>query len=149
VSDKEIKQIIDAYIKRVSRLLPDNFETEDLLEDIRSHIYEGLSHKQESNPTENSEILVHEVLNELGAPEEIAEEYGQETAPIEDKEKDDDRFQYYVIRLVAAFIVAILAAWIVSAVTEGAVDFYFAVVVLMAFAVIEWFVRAKQTGESK
>jgi len=36
----------------------------------------------------------------------------------------------------------------VSVVTEGAVDFYFAVVVLMAFAVIEWFVRAKQTGES-
>ena len=148
MSDKEIESIIDDYIRRTSRLLPDNFETEDLLGDLKSHIYEGLGHKQQIRPSESSVVLIQEVLKELGTPEEIAEEYGMEQTKGEDLENDSDRFQYYVVRLVAAFIVAVLAAWIVSVVTEGAVDFYFAVVVLMAFAVIEWFVRAKQTGES-
>jgi len=148
VSDEEIKQIVEDYIRRTSRLLPDNFETEDLLGDLKSHIYEGFAYKQQSRPSESSENLIQEVLEELGSPEEIAEEYGKERAQVEDPEQDNDRFQYYVVRLVAAFVVAVFAAWIVSTVTEGAVDFYFAVVVLMAFAVIEWFVRAKQTGES-
>jgi uncharacterized membrane protein len=148
VSDEEIARIVDDYIKKTSRLLPDNFETEDLLGDLKSHIYEGLAHKQQIRPSEGSIILIQEVLDELGTPEEIAEEYGKEQVLVEAPESKEDRFQYYVIRLVAAFIVAVLAAWIVSVVTEGAVDFYFAVIVLMAFAVIEWFVRAKQSGES-
>jgi len=148
VSDEEIAQIVDDYIRKTSRLLPDNFETEDLLGDLKSHIYEGLAHKQRIRPSESSVVLIQEVLKELGTPEEIAEEYGKEQVLIEDPESEDDKFQFYVVRLVAAFIVAVLAAWIVSVVTEGAVDFYFAVIVLMAFAVIEWLVRAKQSGES-
>lgn len=146
--DEEVKQIVEEFIKRTSQLLPDNFETEDLLEDLRSHIYEGLKHKQQIQPSENPEVLLLEILKELGTPAEIAEEYGQERVQDLDTEKDEDRFQYYLVRLVAAFVVAVLAAWIVSIVTEGAVEFYFAVLVLMGFAVIEWFVRAKQTGES-
>ena len=149
MSDEEIKRIVEDYIKRTARLLPDNFETEDLLEDLKSHIYEGLEYKKQTRPSESSVILLQEVLEELGTPEDIAEEYGKEQILEEDPDKKDDRFQYYVIRLVAAFIVAVLAAWVVSIVTEGVVDFYFAVVVLMAFAVIEWFVRAQQAGESK
>ncbi len=148
MSDEKTKQIVEAYTKRISRLLPDNFETEDLLTDLKSHIYEGLKNKIESAPSESPEMLLQEVLKKLGTPEEIAEEYGQERIQDKDSEKDDDRFQYYVVRLTAAFIVAVLAAWLVSVVTEGVVDFYFAVIVLMGFAVIEWFVRAKQTGES-
>ena len=148
MSDDEIKQIVEEFIKRTSRLLPDNFETEDLLGDLKSHIYEGFKHKQQIRPSESPVILVQEILRELGTPEEIAEEYGQERVQDLYTEKDDDRFQYYVVRLVAAFVVAVLAAWIVSIVTEGAVEFYFAVIVLMGFAVIEWFVRAKQTGEA-
>ncbi len=146
--DEEVKQIVEEFIKRTSRLLPDNFETEDLLEDLKSHIYEGLEHKQQIRPSESPDVLLQEILKELGTPEEIAEEYGQEGVQDLDTEKDDDRFQYYIVRLVAAFGVAVLAAWIVSIVTEGAVEFYFAVIVLMGFAIIEWFVRAKQTGES-
>jgi uncharacterized membrane protein len=148
VSDEEVKQIVEEFIKRTSRLLPDNFETEDLLEDLKSHIYEGFKHKQQIRPSESPDVLVQEILKELGSPEEIAEEYAQEQVQDVNAEKDDDRFQYYIVRLVAAFVVAVLAAWIVSIVTEGAVEFYFAVIVLMGFAVIEWFVRAKQTGES-
>lgn len=148
MSDEEIKQIVEEFIKRTSLLLPDNFETEDLLEDLKSHIYEGFKHKQQIRPSESPEALIQEILKELGTPEEIAEEYGQERVQEVDSEKDNSRFQYYIVRLVAAFVVAVLAAWIVSIVTEGAVEFYFAVIVLMGFAVIEWFVRAKQTGES-
>lgn len=148
MSDEEVKQIVEEFIKRTSRLLPDNFETEDLLEDLKSHIYEGFKHKQQIRPSESPNVLVQEILKELGSPEEIAEEYAQEQVQDVNAEKDDDRFQYYIVRLVAAFVVAVLAAWIVSIVTEGAVEFYFAVIVLMGFAVIEWFVRAKQTGES-
>ncbi len=146
--DEEVKQIVEEFIKKTSRLLPDNFETEDLLEDLKSHIYEGFKHKQQIRPSESPDLLVQEILKELGTPEEIAEEYGQERVQDVNTEKDDDRFQYYLVRLVAAFIVAVIAAWVVSSVTEGAVEFYFAVIVLMGFAVIEWFVRAKQTGES-
>jgi uncharacterized membrane protein len=148
VSEVEIERIINDYIKRISKILPDNFETEDLLEDLKSHIHEGLEHKQKIRPSESPVVLIREVLEELGTPEEIAEEYGEEQIQLEEIEKESDRFQYYLVRLVAAFIVAILAAWIVSIITEGAVDFYFAVVVLMVFAIIEWFVRAKQSGES-
>ena len=148
MSDDEIKQIVEEFIKRTSRLLPDNFETEDLLEDLKSHIYEGFRDKQQIRPSESPDVLVQEILKELGTPEEIADEYAQERVQDVDAEKDDDRFQYYVVRLVAAFVVAVLAAWIVSIVTEGAVEFYFAIIVLMGFAVIEWFVRAKQTGEA-
>ncbi|MGY5858433.1 MAG: hypothetical protein RTU63_03620 [Candidatus Thorarchaeota archaeon] len=148
MSDEEIETIVEDYIRRTSRLLPDNFETEDLLGDLKSHIYEGLAHKQQTRPSESSKVLIQEILDELGTPEEIAEEYGKEQAQTEEPEQSSDRFQYYVVRLVAAFVVAVFAAWIVSIVTEGAVDFYFAVIVLMAFAVIEWFVRAKQSGES-
>ncbi len=148
MSDEEVKQIVEEFIKRTSRLLPDNFETEDLLEDLKSHIYEGFKHKQQIRPSERPDVLVQEILKELGTPEEIAEEYTQDQIQDVKAENDDDRFQYYIVRLVAAFVVAVLAAWIVSIVTEGAVEFYFAVIVLMGFAVIEWFVRAKQTGES-
>ncbi len=148
MSDEEVKQIVEEFIKRTSRLLPDNFETEDLLEDLKSHIYEGFKHKQQIRPSERPDVLVQEILKELGTPEEIAEEYTQDQVQDVKAENGDDRFQYYIVRLVAAFVVAVLAAWIVSIVTEGAVEFYFAVIVLMGFAVIEWFVRAKQTGES-
>jgi len=148
VSDDEIKQVVDEFINRTSRLLPDNFETEDLLEDLKSHIYEGFRNKQQIRPSESPDVLVKEILKELGTPEEIAKEYAQERVQDVKAQKDDDRIQYYVVRLVAAFVVAVLAAWIVSIITDGAVEFYFAVVVLMGFAVVEWFVRAKQIGEA-
>jgi len=147
VSENETKRTINEYIRRIARLLPDNFETEDLLEDLKAHILEGLNNKLRSQPGESEIDLLQEVLNELGTPEEIAEEYSQEQLQEHETDETDDRVQYYVIRLVAAFVVAVLAAWIVSIVTHGAIDFYFAVVVLMAFAVIEWFVRAKQIGK--
>ncbi|MFW9843328.1 MAG: hypothetical protein ACFFEV_02005 [Candidatus Thorarchaeota archaeon] len=147
MSEEEVGRIVDDYIKKASRLLPDNFETEDLLDDLKSHIYEGLGYKQEIRPSESSVILVQEVLEELGTPEEIAEEYGKERVLDSEDEDKEDRFEYYAIRLIAAIVVAVIAALIVSSITD-VIDFASAFFILVAFAVIEWFVRAKQTGES-
>jgi uncharacterized membrane protein len=144
----ETERIIDEYIKKTSRLLPDSFAAEDLIADLKLHIYDALNDKIRNNSTESQQNLILEVLNEVGSPEDIAEEFALEQVVETDQSSHEDRFQYYVIRLVAAFIVAVLAAWAVSIITNGAVDFFFAVVVLMVFAVIEWFVRAKQIGES-
>ena len=148
MSDEEITQIVDDYIKRTSRLLPDNFETEDLLEDLKSHIYESLMHKQQSKPSVSSVDLLQEVLKDLGTPEEIAEEYGRERVPDPNDDDKEDRFEYYAIRLAAAIVVAVIAGLFVDFVTEGAVDFALAFFVIVGFAVIEWFVRAKQSGDS-
>jgi uncharacterized membrane protein len=146
--DGETERIIDEYIKKTSRLLPDSFAAEDLIADLKLHIYDALNDKIRNNSTESQQNLILEVLNEVGSPEDIAEEFALEQVVETEQAGHEDRFQYYVIRLVAAFIVAVLAAWFVSTITNGAVDFFFAVVVLMVFAVIEWFVRAKQIGES-
>lgn len=146
--DDNTERAIEDFIKKTSRLLPDSFDAEDLIADLRSHIYEALNNKIGRNPAESQLNLIQEVLNDLGTPEEIAEEYAIEQIKEQEQTDDADRARYYVIRLVAAFVVAVLAAWVVSTITNGAVDFFLAVVVIMVFAVIEWFVRAKQIGES-
>jgi uncharacterized membrane protein len=148
VVDNETERVIEDYIKKTSRLLPNSFAAEDLVADLRSHIYEAMNDKIKKNPSETQSLLIQEVLDDVGTPEDIAEEFMAEQVQETDSSGNKDRFQYYAIRLVAAFIVVVLAAWVVSMVTNGAVDFYLAVVVLMVFAVIEWFVRAKQAGEN-
>lgn len=143
----ETERMIEDFIKKTSRLLPDNFAAEDLMADLRSHIYEALNNKIRSNPDESQSNLIQEVLDDVGTPEEIAEEYAIEQVHEPEQAGNSGRIRYYAIRLVAALIVVVLAAWIVSTITDGAVDFTLAVVVLMVFAVIEWFVRAKQIGK--
>ena len=86
------------------------------------------------------------VLN--SSKKEVICKYSKERVPDLDDDDAEDKFTYYAIRLIAAIVVAVIAALIVDFVTEGAVDFAFAFFVLVAFAVIEWFVRAKQIGES-
>jgi uncharacterized membrane protein len=148
VVDNETEKVIEDYIKRTSRLLPNSFSAEDLVTDLRSHIYEAMNDKIRNNPSEKQSTLIQEVLDDVGTPEDIAEEFMIEQGHKIDSSGRENRFQYYVIRLVAAFVVVVIASWIVSTITYGAVDFYLAVVVLMVFAVIEWFVRAKQIGEN-
>ena len=41
MSNDEIDRVIENHIKKIAKLLPDSFETEDLLEDLKSHIYES------------------------------------------------------------------------------------------------------------
>ena len=144
MSEQEIEKKINEYIKRTSRLLPDGFETEDLLEDLKSHIHESLAEKRTAKPSVDPLVLLGDVLEEIGSPEDIAEEYRSDPIDKEEEPRDSDRLIRYVMRLVAAIVVAVLAAWVVSTATE-LVDFATAVIVLVAFAFIEWAVRGKQT----
>jgi len=148
MSEKEVNHVVEEHLKKTAKLLPDGFETEDLLEDLRSHIYESYSEKVQKNPDEDKLKIMREVLNAVGTPEEIAEEYGKEQVDDVEKSNTADRWIYYIMRLTLAVLVVVLASWVVSIVTEGAVEFMFAVIVLLAFAVIEWVVRTQQTKDA-
>ena len=148
MSDDEIGGIIDDHIKKTSRLLPDSFETDDLLDDLRSHMRESFSVKVQKRSSENLIHLIREVLDELGTPEEIARQYGIEQIEEPDSRNSADKWIYYTMRLVVAILVVVLASWIASTITEGLVDFNFAVIMLLAFAVFEWYVRTQQTKDA-
>ena len=148
MSNEEIDRIIENHIKKIAKLLPDSFETEDLLEDLRAHINESFNEKVQKHPDDDRVHLLTGVLEDLGTPEEIADEYGKEQIDDEEKKSSSDRWIYYTMRLMLAVVVVVLASWVVSIVTEGAVDFALAVVVLLAFAVIEWAIRAQQTKDA-
>lgn len=148
MSNDEIKRVIENHMKKTAKLLPDSFETEDLLEDLRSHIYESFNEKVQNNPDENKLDLIREVLEALGTPEEIAEEYGKVEVEEEEGEGVSDRWIYYTMRLILVVLVVVVASWVASVLTQGAIDFVFAVVVLLAFAVLEWLVRAQQTKDA-
>ncbi len=148
MSDDEIEHTIDDHIKKTARLLPDSFETDDLLDDLRSHIRESFSEKMHKRPDEDPLRLIIEVLDDLGTPEEIAEQYGIEQIETPDTRNTSDKWIYYTMRLMASIIVVVLASWIASTITEGLVDFNFAVIMLLAFAVFEWYVRTQQTKDA-
>ncbi|OLS31632.1 MAG: hypothetical protein ThorAB25_00920 [Candidatus Thorarchaeota archaeon AB_25] len=144
----EINRVIEDYLKKIRKILPDSFETEDLLEDLRVHINDSYNDKVQKNPDEDKQSMVREVLEALGTPEEIAEEYGKEEVDEEERKSNIDRWIYYTMRLTLVVLVVVLASWVASVLTEGAVDFILAVVVLLAFAVLEWLVRTQQTKDA-
>ena len=148
MSNDDVGRIIEEHLRKIAKLLPDGFETEDLLEDLRSHIEESYNDKVQNNPDGNRLELISEVLDALGTPEEIAEEYGMVEAEEEEKESRSDRWIYYAMRLTLVILVVVVASWVASVITDGAVDFVFAVVVLLAFAVLEWLVRTQQTKDA-
>ena len=144
----EINHVIEDYLKKIRKILPDSFETEDLLEDLRVHINDSYNDKVQKNPDEDKQSMVREVLEALGTPEEIAEEYGKEEVDEEERKSNIDRWIYYTMRLTLVVLVVVLASWVASVLTEGAVDFILAVVVLLSFAVLEWLVRTQQTKDA-
>jgi uncharacterized membrane protein len=147
MTEEQIRRKIDDFIKKTKRLLPDNFETEDLLEDLRGHIDDSLADKRAERPDVDALILLSEVLADVGTAEEIAEEYKSEQSVEPSKKGNANKWIRYIMRLTAAVLVAVLAAWIVSAVVP--IDFTSAVIVLVAFAFIEWWIRGKQTTPSQ
>ena len=147
MSREEIDRYVENYMRKIAKLLPDSFETEDLLEDLRAHVYESFNEKAQKEPTENKQHLIIEVLGELGTPEEIAEEYGKEKL-VEEEKSSADRWIYYTMRLTTAILVVVLASWVATVITEGAIDFTLAVVVLLAFAILEWMVKTQQTKDA-
>ena len=148
MSSDDVDQIIENHMKKIAKLLPDSFETEDLLEDLRSHIYESYNEKVQKNLDDDKKRLITHVLGELGTPEEIAEEHGKVQVEEEEEKNTGDKWIYYTMRLMFTILVVVIASWIVSITTEGAVDFMLAVVVLLFFVVLEWLIRAQQTKDA-
>jgi uncharacterized membrane protein len=144
----EVEKIIKNHIKRTGSLLPDGFETEDLLEDLRLHIEQSYSDKISNRGGEDPILLIREVLDELGTPEEIADQYGKEQLVKSDEEEDTDKWIRYTMRLMAVVLVVVLASWVASTLTEGVVDFNLAVITLLALAVLESYVRTQQTKDA-
>ncbi|MFW9963469.1 MAG: hypothetical protein ACFFCX_07895 [Candidatus Sifarchaeia archaeon] len=148
MSDYEIGNTIEKYMKKVAKLLPDSFETEDLIEDLRSHILESYDEKMLKNPDDDRLTVITQVLEELGTPEEIAEEYGKEQVEKVEEKDTSDRWIYLAMRLTLVVLVVVVMSWIASVITEGSVDFNLAVIVLLTFGVLEWLVRVQQTKDA-
>ncbi|MHA2140629.1 MAG: HAAS signaling domain-containing protein [Candidatus Thorarchaeota archaeon] len=144
----EAERVIEDYLKRIERLLPSGFETEDLIEDLREHILQSYKAKMENNPKETPVDLVNEILKELGDPEDIAEEQSQSGSRELELDEKRSRGMYVLGRLAVAVIVVVAAAAFVAFYTGGEMDFGFTLAVLMVFVLAEWFVRAWQAGES-
>ena len=148
MSKEEAEKLIESYINKTRRVLPSSFETEDLLDDLRTHIIDSLQDKIAQSPSKEIVVLVREILEHLGAPEEIAKEYTE--VGVTDSEDSDNGKQWSrkLLRLAAAIIISVFAAAIVSYVTEGAIDFLVTSATLVLFAIAEWFLRAWHIDES-
>lgn len=141
----EVDGLVEEFLKRTRRALPPGPESAELLKDLRAHIYESLVEKTKLKPSVSQVALVNDVLEELGAPEDIAYEFKQTGGTEERSRVTKGRVLRVVARLLIAVIVVFLAAYFVSNMTAGSVDFWNAVIVLLVFAVAEWYLRAWQT----
>ncbi|MHA1248106.1 MAG: HAAS signaling domain-containing protein [Candidatus Thorarchaeota archaeon] len=141
--EPETNRAIENYLERVAKLLPDSFETEDILEDLRSHITEALLDRLRENETANQLTVLSEVLEEIGEPEEIAEEFGHAKL-VEDESNRAERLRRIALRLVVSVPVSIAAAWFISNLATPSIDFWTALVVFLVFALLESILRSWQ-----
>ncbi len=144
MSLREIAQIVEDYLKSVSRVLPSGFETEDMLEELEIHINEAFQNKMQERPLANKIDLLREVLNDLGEPKEIAEEFKRTDVLLEKQEEDDRRTFGLVVRFCINMVLVVAAAWFVSTLPDAGITFYWALVVFLVFGLAEWFMRAWQ-----
>ena len=93
-------------------------------------------------------VVIQEVLDELGSPEDIAEEYSQ--SKTEEFEFEDRRERSFNMmgRLLFAILIVVVVSFFLSTYSGGMFEFWFTLIVLLVFVIAEWFVRAWQAGES-
>ncbi len=142
--NSEVEKIIEKYLKDLRGQLPDGFETDDLIEDLRAHMIESFEEKRNKYPQYKEQTIIQMVLDELGEPEEIAREYGQEVIDSEYSEKSGRRMGRMIIRFIIAVIATVICAWILVIVTEGRFQFWTILPILLVFAIAEWIIRAWQ-----
>lgn len=147
MTEDDVNREIDNYLAKVNRVLPDSFETDDLIEEIRTHILEALQDKREQHPDADGLSLVREILNDLGNPEEIAFEWGKAQETGDEEENRRSNLYRTVARQTIAILVVIAAAYFVSVLPNTIVDFWTALIILMVFVIAEYFLRTWQKGE--
>ncbi len=144
MSLREIAQIVEDYLKSVSRVLPSGFETEDMLEELEIHINEAFQNKVQERPLANKIDLLREVLNDLGEPKQIAEEFKRTDILLQEQEEDDRKTFWLVVRFGINMILVVAAAWFVSTLPDAGISFHWALAVFLVFGLAEWFIRAWQ-----
>ncbi|TFG14433.1 hypothetical protein EU537_03170 [Candidatus Thorarchaeota archaeon] len=147
MSKSESDRMIEEYLKNVRSQLPDTFETEDLIEDLRAHIYESLNDKSSRHPAESRMHLTHEVLEDLGEPQVIADEF-ERTHKIEEREPEKSEIIKTVLRYLISVIVIIIAAWFVSSIPGTSIGFWPALIILFVFVLAESLIRRWQKEDS-
>jgi len=148
MSLREIAQIVEDYLKSVGRVLPSGFETEDMLEELEIHINEAFQDKIQKRPLANKTDLLREVLNDLGEPKEIAEEFKRTGVLLQEQEEDERRVFWLVMRFIINMALVAAAAWFVSSLPDAGISFYWALAVFLVFGLAEWFIRAWQMREA-
>ncbi len=143
----ETEEAIEKFLRSVEKHLPDGFETEDLIVDLKEHIIEALSNKMEARPQEDQLIILDEVLEELGAPEEIADEFMH--AHLTEEEKVEALIKTKLLyRLVISIAISIAAALVLVRLIES-LEFYTTLSVLILFAVLETGIRSWQFTQQR
>ena len=148
MSEIEIGQIIADYLKEVSRVLPSGFETEDMLEELKIHISDAFQERVQKRPQANRIDLLREVLNDLGEPKEIAEEFERTDVLLEEQEEEERRTIWLVMRFTINMVFVVAASWFVSNLPDAGISFFWALAVFLVFGLAEWFIRAWQIGEA-
>ncbi len=148
MNEREVTQTIEEYIKNVGRVLPSGFETEDMLEELRIHISEAFSDKIQKKPLANKIDLLREVLNDLGEPKEIAEEFKRTGVRLQEQGGDDEKAFWLIARFIINMVVVVAASWFVSNLPDAGISFYWALAVFLVFGLAEWLIRARQMREA-
>ena len=91
---------------------------------------------------------MREVLNDLGGPKEIAEEFERTGVLLQEKEEDERRVFWLAVRFIINMVVVVAASWFVSNLPDAEISFYWALVVFLVFGLAEWFIRARQMREA-
>jgi hypothetical protein len=121
-----------------------------LIEELRAHIYEALDDKVRGRTGASRIDLLNEAFEELGSPEDIADEFGKVSAEAGESAKTRMNYARLGARLFANLIIMVLAAWFVSSIrlpgSETHVDFWVALLVFALFAVVEWYLRSWQAS---
>ncbi len=147
MSKTESDRMIEEYLKNVRSQLPDTFETDDLVEDLRVHIYDSLNDKLSRHPDEDKLHLTHEVLEDLGEPQIIADEF-ERTHRMEEQGFDKLQVIKSVLRYLISAVVVIIAAWFVSSIPGTNIDFWSALIILFVFVFAESLIRRWQKEDS-
>ena len=148
MNEREITQIIEDYLKNVGRVLPTGFETEDMFEELRIHISDAFQDRIQKRPLANKIDLLREVLNDLGGPKEIGEEFKRTGISLHEPEEDENRAFRLVVRFIINMVIVVAASWFVANLPDAGISFYWALVVFLMFGLLEWFIRARQMREA-
>lgn len=140
MSYDELEPFIEKYIQEARNVLPEGFETEDILEDLRKQIITMLDAKIHDTPDVEPKLLLYEVFEELGPPEKIEEKALEPQITFPTSETKRSPKLTLAIRGVVSGVVVVIAAAIMYYTANW--DFLTTLLLLSVFVIIEWVFKA-------